>query len=172
MMKHTVVKDWITPIGLRAVILKVDVGLPASIDSIIPNSWMNGYVAIEEDHPLYGLDYNVETSILNKAKEIAKSGVVGNRGILDIFCMAYGDQDKDWRLSYVVDVHGSLSYSGGDGKYPVPGDGLWWYGFDCNHSSDMPHFGGHSKSEEFVETQCCNLADQLFMLKSLVPDEK
>lgn len=35
-----------------------------------------------------------------------------------------------------VDVHGGLTYAGGDGKYPVEANDLWWFGYDCAHLGD------------------------------------
>jgi hypothetical protein len=36
-----------------------------------------------------------------------------------------------------VQVHGGLTYSGGNDDYPVERSDTWWFGFDCAHSQDQ-----------------------------------
>ena len=35
-----------------------------------------------------------------------------------------------------VTVHGGLTFADGEGTYPVAGEGLWWFGYDCGHWQD------------------------------------
>ena len=63
---------------------------------------------------------------------------MGKRGAIPMFLwVRISDERKALpRLDMIFDVHGSLTYSGGDGIYPVPSEGLWWFGFDCGHCFD------------------------------------
>lgn len=83
-----------------------------------------------------------------------------------------------------VDVHGGLTYAGGDKhQYPVEADGSWWFGYDCAHLGDARdpelmqgefkevydkglmrdmHFEGDVvRSLEYCVNQCESLARQL-----------
>lgn len=75
-----------------------------------------------------------------------------------------------------ADVHGGLTYAGGNDKYPVEDPGLWWLGFDCAHYGDVEiepdprfHFGreGIVRSLEYVQAECESLAAQLKAMEVL-----
>src|SRR5690606_33101439 len=53
---------------------------------------------------------------------------------------------KDYSWPHDIEVHGGLTYAGGGDGYPVGGDDLWWFGFDCAHAWDAP-------SEAWVQAQ-------------------
>lgn len=65
-------------------------------------------------------------------------------------------------------VHGGLTFSSisiGE-PYPIETDPpLWWFGFDCNHSFDIPEYGGSYKDTLYVENECKRLAEQLSEVK-------
>lgn len=162
-MRRKVETDFIHN-NLRCVVLALDAGHRC------------GYVEVPKDHPLFGVEYSQETSILNGLWEKAKEGPIGKRGVIPLFCKAHkeGAQSPD----VVFDVHGGLTYSGGSGEYPVKSDG-WWFGFDCAHSGDGKDWqimsetnkeietkyglsrGGVVRSNSYVVEECKNLADQL-----------
>lgn len=142
-----------------------------------------GYVGIDATHPLYRADYGEEISILRKSDIENES--IGKRGIIPVICM-------DKNLEYVrpdcyFDVHGGITYSGGNKEYPVVSD-LWWFGFDCAHYGDgkdydklreyelidvktidsleekysrYRNYKEIIRSKEYVEDECRNLAKQL-----------
>lgn len=123
-----------------------------------------GYVRIPQDHPLYGVEYNHDLPMrLHGAMEAAKEGDVGKRGPMEVFCMALNPDST--RVSYLFDVHGSLTYSGAD--WPAAG---FWYGFDCSHCDDLspayqtPEEYGYDKRYRdlpYVKAECASLARQL-----------
>jgi hypothetical protein len=73
---------------------------------------------------------------------------------------AYGVNYMD---AEYVKVHGGLTYS-------AEHEGLWWFGFDCNHFGDYAPFNefasydkGEYRNMNYVTEQCNNLAEQLCM---------
>ena len=78
-----------------------------------------------------------------------------------------------------VDVHGGLTFAGGNGKYPVEAADLWWFGYDCAHLGDArdpelmaPEYksisalslrfeGDVIRSLDFCIDECESLATQL-----------
>lgn len=94
-----------------------------------------GYVGIPKEHPLYGIRYDEKCKYLPMAD--LKNEPVGKRGIFSILSMALSDEDKYVTPEFYFDVHGSITYSGGDPNYPIKSD-LWWFGFDCAHCDDAP----------------------------------
>ena len=115
MSDYTVVRDWTTKAGFRAVITMGIMGFHC------------GYVGLPAGHPLYGCEYGEPCDAL--AFPVGET--VGKRGIIPLLCA-----DGEARPDVVFDVHGSLTYSGSSETYPVPHDGLWWFGYDCGHSGD------------------------------------
>lgn len=104
----------------------------------------------------------------------------------------YGE-DYDHEAVSNLDVHGGVTYSNGDGYYPIESD-LWWFGFDCAHYMDLndneaylrhfPHLRemietrmqidkklkfdhGVVRTLEYVENQCKKLAEQLSLNKEI-----
>jgi hypothetical protein len=91
------------------------------------------------------------------------------------------------RLDVVIDVHGSLTYSGKSDGYPVSTDAdVWWFGFDCGHSGDGKDFSlmeerakdfyrewghysdGPIRTKDYVESHCRLLSRQLWYINSMV----
>lgn len=163
-MGHTIERDWVSS-GLRCVVLASDAGHRC------------GYVAVPGGHPLFGVEYGQSAEVLIPAWEAAKEGEIGDRGIISLIC--HNDDDPP-RPDVVFDVHGSLTFSAsGDDDYPVPGDGLWWFGFDCAHCDDAKDLSimsekyrkaygrldmmldGTVRDTDYVVAQCEKLAKQL-----------
>lgn len=113
--KWTVEKDWITDAGLRAVVLMGDRGTRC------------GYVGVANDHPLYGCEYSDAAPCLVFPSEEE----IGKRGIVAVWA-----SQGEARPDAVFDVHGGLTYSGGQADYPAQSEGLWWFGYDCAHAWD------------------------------------
>lgn len=160
-MANAVLKrDWITAAGYRAVVLKV-------------RGHNNGYVAIPESHPLFGVDYSSPATCLT----FPADEPIGKRGVVQLF-FSSGEPRPD----VVFNVHGGLTYAS-DRLSQVPvleDEKLWWYGFDCAHYGDanspeyleaqrvlypdMPFMwqaDGVYRTEEYVVAECESLADQL-----------
>lgn len=62
----------------------------------------------------------------------------------------YSDFDSD------IEVHGGITFTGGDEGYPVLHDGMWWVGYDCAHAWDRP-------SDEHLEQQRLKYPDKPYM---------
>lgn len=151
--------------GLRCVVLMTDMGHRC------------GYVGIPPNHPLHGLDYSEPSPVLDAAWEQAKLGPIGKRGIIPML-FHVGQAQAHPAARVVFDVHGSLTFADSDPRYPVPNDGLWWFGFDCAHAGDAPDVErivnaptrgicrrlpqtGVVRSQEYLEEECRKLAEQL-----------
>lgn len=153
-------KDWVTAAGYRAVILEV-------------HGHNNGYVALPESHPLFGVGYDASAACLTFPAEEP----IGKRGIVPL--MLSGGAP---RPDVVFDVHGGLTFAGSQlAHVPVLEDEkLWWYGFDCAHygDADSPEYlaaqrekypdmpfmwqaDGVYRTVEYVAAECESLAQQL-----------
>lgn len=157
-MSFDVEKVWTTKAGYTAVCIA------------IKNMHRCGYVGLPFGHPLYNVEYSQNTHLLKEAWEKAKTGSVGKRGIISVFC-ASGKEDEENRTpDLVFNVHGGLTYSGCN-DYPIKDKNhLWWFGFDCGHNGDgvfegniMASFshGCPVRSVEYVMQECESLAGQL-----------
>lgn len=137
-----------------------------------------GYVGVPEGHPLFKHPYGKP----HESLRLRGGEKIGDRGILPLL---FRDDDSNLtgeRPDVFFDVHGGLTYSGGDDGYPLPEtNGLWWFGFDCAHSGDAPDWalmdaehrkinstypdlqmwGGVVRSLHYVTDQCNKLAEQL-----------
>ena len=175
---YEVEKDW-TAHGLRCVAI-----------AGITTGHRCGYVGLPREHPLYGVHYEQGTPVLREMFERAKRGDIGERGVIPLVIYAMQDEGKEPTPDIAFDVHGSITYSEADPKYPVESDGLWWYGFDCGHCDDAPDLVLLRKTEvgrrrlaierkflrdmdrvvrdlAFVTMECEKLAEQL---ASLMPE--
>lgn len=129
-----------------------------------------GYVGITKEHWLYGVDCGQHIEF--PTKESIEHAPIG------IFSIVCWDGESVTPEIY-FDVHGGITYVG-SGDYPVESD-LWWFGFDCAHVGDRPDYDklreyglaneeeimfrdGVIRSQEYVERECKNLADQLAAL--------
>jgi hypothetical protein len=138
-MSYEVVKDWTTAAGFRAVITMGDLGHHC------------GYVGVPVGHPLHGCDYSYPCAALVRPSD---DEPLGDRSAITLFIAAV-DESRMQAPEMVFNVHGSLTYSGGNGKYPVESD-LWWFGYDCAHAGDCP-------SDEYREKQRAKYPDEPFM---------
>ena len=144
-----------------------------------------GYVGLSKGHPLYGINYNERLDI---PKVDMEDKEIGKRGIISLLLNAL-DYDENIRMDLYFNVHGSLTYSDGNGNYPVESD-LWWLGFDCGHYGDgkdldlVESYWGDKeyiqkrleierqyysdypiRSKEYVESECRSLVDQIMELE-------
>lgn len=146
---YEVEKDWITESGLRAVCIMANDG-----------DHRCGYVGIPKDHVLYGVDHSEHSDKLSEAYKKVMNEPIGKRSIFTIICHRKGHCSPE----IIFDVHGSITYSGGRGKYPVKGD-EWWFGFDCAHAGDKTKLSFSSDDVErtldYVVSECESLAKQL-----------
>ena len=146
-----------------------------------------GYVGIPKNHPLYGCDYSKKSEYLSWFK--LNGEPVGKRGILSIVGAAFDDDKNEFVTPELYfNVHGGITYAGGgvNSKYPIESD-LWWFGFDCAHAGDKKDVDALYKydfvdenmervlaidreyfipneivrTQEYVEQECRELADQL-----------
>lgn len=115
-----------------------------------------GYVGIDKNHSLYGVDYHEKSEILKSKLEWLKTQTIGKRGIIPTLCWDGESVSPDM----LFDVHGGLTYSGGNKQYPVEAE-LWWYGFDCNHFDDNPI----KCNTSYCIEECNSLAEQLAKFK-------
>lgn len=155
-MAYKVEKTWTTQAGYIAVCIAIE------------NMHRCGYVGLPPEHPLHGIEYSQNTPVLKDAWEKAKTGPVGKRGIIELFCV-HGNDEENTHPSLVFDVHGGITYSGGK-DYPIKNkNGLWWFGFDCGHNGDgyfegssmASYLNGPIRSVEYVMKECESLAKQL-----------
>lgn len=148
MSETTVEKDWTTAAGFRAVVLMTSMGHRC------------GYVGLPAGHALHGVDYDTSCAAL---KPPADDEPVGKRSSIAIIC-AFGDASRMQSPEMVFNVHGSITYAGGNADYPAPSDGLWWYGYDCAHAGD-------GRSPEYIAEQMRKYPEQPFMWGDDLGDE-
>jgi len=148
-----------------------------------------GYVGITNEHPLHGVGYGDKAEVLKKSD--IENQPIGNRGIIPLMCM--DNESEEITPDCYFNVHGGITYAGGGETYPVESDNLWWFGFDCAHYDDSPdyykakeyqlenedslnrlieidnmyHTDGVIRTQEYVEQECKNLADQLGMINQI-----
>jgi hypothetical protein len=121
-----------------------------------------GYVHIPEGHPLHGIEYSAALpDFLAPLKDVVLEGEIGNRGVMDVFCLALGG---DFTVGLLFNVHGGITFSG----VPCGQDAGFWYGFDCGHCDDLsPRMGGFGltrgtyRNIAYVQAECASLAKQL-----------
>lgn len=129
-----------------------------------------GYVAVNPDHPLFGIHYNQDIKVILLGQEI--------------------------KLLSLINVHGGITYSelSHHRNYPMPQfDKVWYFGFDCAHSLDgkdiqlaikyfsYNHVKAYAEFEKrypsnhlpirslsYVQKECRSLADQLDYIKEIL----
>jgi hypothetical protein len=151
-MSHEIERDWITAAGLRAVCI------------LIHGSHRCGYVELPTDHPLHGVGYSeTHPSLTSPSPDTP----VGKRGLIPLLLVSMISEGEIPATPEIIfDVHGGITFAGGDGKYPADGDG-WWFGFDCAHAGDgslNPKVNWDDspvRSTEYVASECESLAAQL-----------
>lgn len=155
-MAFEVEKEWITNSGLKAVAIMVN------------GSHRCGYVGVPPGHELFGKKYRDHVDpkfwpAIENADEPFKGSPI------DLLLASFDAQEKDTKgpqISYLINVHGGVTYSGGSDNYPVKGD-EWWFGFDCNHSGDKnlsyDSFDPEAvhRTLDYVESECESMAEQI-----------
>lgn len=139
-MNCEILKEWETLSGLKAVVLKGNLGFNC------------GYVGIDKKHPLFGKNYNEHLECLKPLYEKALNEPIGVKGIIPLIC----HQKDNMTMDVVFDVHGSITYAKGNSDYPIEST-LWWLGFDCGHVDDTYE---HCNLEYCIK-ECEKLALQL-----------
>ena len=153
-MTYEVEKEWITAAGFKATV-------------VLSDGHRCGYVGVPEGHPLHGVSYNEHTP---NVRPVGAAEPFGKRGILSLLTADMEHQ----RLDIIFDVHGSLTFS----NTRKDGGALWWFGFDCAHSDDLPspewiakqsavmkglysHRDGEHRSLDYCVQECESLAQQI-----------
>lgn len=142
--------------SLKCVIINIYHGYHSSC---MPDTHRCGYVGVSRKHPLYGIEYSQKTKTLQSQSEWLKKQTIGKRDILSMMCW----EGETVSPEIFFDVHGGLTFSGGNGKYPVESD-LYFFGFDCAHAGDNEEGG---RSLEYCISECESLADQLNGIKDV-----
>lgn len=131
-----------------------------------------GYVAVDNTHPLFGVDYSENIGSKELLQEI-KSSQIGKRGLINVMCW----DGETTTPSMMIDVHGGITYSGGSHRYPTNQfDPAWWFGFDCAHDYDiaikydMLHLGEVPRLLPYVIQECENMIDQLICIKDTLAE--
>ena len=162
-MSYEIEKDWITQAGLRAVVTVSKSGER--------KTHRCGYVAITPDHKLYKVGYSEQVDCISS--EDANTATIGKKSpILAFTASCRADTQDSVRRSpdIIFDVHGGLTYSGGNENYPVESKDSWWFGFDCAHAGDGQiepterdklFYDGPARDLCYVEAECESLAKQL-----------
>ncbi len=123
---------------------------------------LSGYVAVNTEHPLFGYDYRAVPADL---------GIQPHGGLN---YSAACDEEADERVS-VCHVSGQppqrVRQPHGKQEHPPFSEELWWFGFACDKSYDLrpgcyqDHMSAENgqtyRGEDYVFTQCTNLAHQL-----------
>lgn len=137
-------------------------------------------------HPFRGKRF--DDKVDNKFLEAIKDQGIGKRSIATLLINA----DEDGVIFDVLfDVHGSITYADSRDDYPVENDGLWWFGFDCNHFRDATDFEslrkyhpdvcklpdffdneGEIRTLEYCKEECLSLSKQLNFFKEFMEDLK
>jgi len=135
MMDYSIEKDWEYK-GLRCVVIASELGHRC------------GYVGVRKGHPFYKIAYDstIPQKLRDKWKEM-KEKPVGKRGVIDVLC----HNPKEPKVGILFDVHGGITFSEGDGKFPVVGEGVWWFGFDCAHYGDAKDMSIMSEKYQKIE---------------------
>ncbi|WP_417614176.1 hypothetical protein [Parasphingorhabdus sp.] len=126
------------------------------------NGTLSGYVAVSAKHPLFGYDYRAVPADL---------GVQPHGGLN---YSAPCDEETDERVS-VCHITGQarerVRQPRGEQERPTFNEEQWWFGFACDKSYDLrpgcyqDHMSAENgqtyRGEDYVFTQCTNLAHQL-----------
>lgn len=131
-----------------------------------------GYVRVPNGHVLHSVEYNEHTFKLGPYMD--RHTTISDSSKVSLISMLVGF-GLDPQSAF--DIHGGITFSGGDTDYPVMAHNAWWFGFDCAHCNDAPDLsemsgvqleiairfptGGIVRSLEFCVDECHNLVDQL-----------
>ena len=129
-MSYTVERDW-EHSEFRCIVIATDMGHRC------------GYVGVPKGYLLFSKTYSdFITDEMKDAWKKVREEPVGKRGIIDLVCH---DPNKP-RIGFLFAVHGGITFSDADGKYPIESE-LWWFGFDCGHIGD-------AKDESIMSEEC------------------
>lgn len=147
----------------------------------------NGYVAIDDGHPLYAMEKDDTVPMTERVR--GRNWNLHRLPAPELISYAMSDNHDRITISLLLNIHCGLSYSGWlDGAFelePVETDKLWGFGFDCNHGQDL----APSRVAEFahipllrdfqvyrdlsyVRAECTLLAAQLGDIRTLLPHLK
>lgn len=106
-MRHSVVKEWKTKEGYKAVIRKIEMETFNPISFLFPSSWLCGYVGVPKSHPLYGksMDHRSVRSIPVHGRITFSDNCSWNEDDFWYFgfdCAHGGDSIEDQNDAYVV----------------------------------------------------------------------
>lgn len=122
-----------------------------------------GYVRLPVGHPLYKVPYNAPVpASLERLRDEVYNKPVGNRSPIHILLVALGGGGSSLTSGDLIDVHGSVTFSGESYWTEIPG--CWWYGFDCAHYGDYQpgiHSDGEYRDIDYVRQQTTSMAEQL-----------
>lgn len=103
-------------------------------------------------------DYKGMKIVCIFAKDSHRCGYVGIDKTHPLYGMDY------YSVGILFNVHGGITFSGGNGKYPIESD-LHFFGFDCAHLGDKTKYSidcdDVERSLDYVINECRLLADQL-----------
>lgn len=167
-------------------------GLPVAIRRHQEFGHLCGYVGVPKTHPLYGLDYRTPHELLRPLVDKRKGGDDLRMPAMELFFAAFSaDRDEKGAPptpTLALAVHGGITWAkdidGGNDKYPGPPvKEHWWFGFDCNHCTDIAPFmeakmqeiakrtglpplpsfleGREYRDLNYVKAECEHLAEQL-----------
>lgn len=156
-MSSIIEKKWVTKAGLPAMV---------KIVGSAGHYHRCGYVGVRVGHPFYGLAHNAPTKLIKP--EWILNQEIGKRSAVTLFYVkvrALDGEEVSRTLELLVDVHGSLTYSG----EMEENSKCWWFGFDCAHCDDDPFAdpqatvpkGPNARSLDYVVAECERLAGQL-----------
>lgn len=115
-----------------------------------------GYVYVPRDHPFANKDYDFQIPCDIQKVKINASDPIGT------MCAAFDAQkgSETLSISYLANVHGGITFAGGDKRYPIKElDGRWCFGFDAAHCDDSRHNGGQPL--DYMIAECEKLRDFL-----------
>lgn len=144
-------------------------GLPCLLVRNATGAWC-GYAAVLPGHPFHGREYGeCAASPQCEGEEYSPKHYFEGQARQYWHC--------DHRPDHILDAHGGLTYSGACSGHichvPKPGapDHVWWFGFDCNHASDVAP-GMLALEEHMRERKIFAEGEGLYVPKWAEPIEK
>lgn len=133
-------------------------------------SWC-GYVGVSPEHPWYGMEYN---SLVKQPSDFANRRITDQTSMIELFLHVarLDKREETCTIGLALEVHGGITYSADHLPVADRGANLFWFGFDCAHSSDLvpgmikyyPHRliqGMIYRNQSYVVAECQSLARQL-----------
>ena len=137
-----------------------------------------GYVGVDKDHTLFGVNYDFEMLITDEFKN--REIIEGRTSYIDIF-LNMGCTEGYIQLGTLIDTHCGLTYANNFPKGEW--DDYWFFGFDCAHADDfapgaLPDMvilfllidatdfhQGESRALGYVQREITKLAEQLEVMR-------